>query len=365
MMARKKDIFFIVAIVLITSLIVWFPFAINNQTFQLFANYDGPNYLVISKCWYSPSCIARNFSLSLPLEYYPAHFPGYPATISLFDFILPGWWAMIFSTLIGTVFYAVSLYLLFDLLKIKQKVYLTVLALFLPARFLILRNIGAPEPWFLFSIVSSIYFYKKEKYFYSALFLAFAQIIKTPAILLLAAYGLDYLIKYRKNLKKNISKYLVFVLVPLSIIGVFTLYYFQTGNFLAYFQSGDNFHLVFPPFQVFDSTRSWLGDIWMEDIIFIYLLGGSALIKLYEKYKTDIMFLFPLIFFLAIIFVAHRDISRYSAPIYPFAIIAFNNFLRKKEFKILFLILLPAIYLYSINFISQNTAPVADWTPYN
>lgn len=364
-MIKKKNILFLIVIVLITSFIVWLPFIINNQTFQLFANYDGPNYLVISKCWYNPLCIARNFSLSLPLEYYPAHFPGYPTTIYLFDLTLPGWWAMIFSTLTGTVLYAVSLYMLFDLLKIKQKVYLVVLALFLPARFLILRSIGAPEPWFLFSIVSSIYFYKKKKYLHSALFLVFAQIIKTPAVLLLAAYGLDYLIRYKQNLKKNISKYLVFTIVPLSVIGVFTLYYFQTGNFLAYFQSGDNFHLVFPPFQVFDSTRSWLGDIWMEDIVYIYLLGGVVLIKLYEKYKTDIVFLFPLVFFLATMFVAHRDISRYSAPIYPFAIIAFNDFLRKKEFKILFLILLPAIYLYSINFISQNTAPVADWTPYN
>lgn len=365
-MTKTKNILFLVAIVLITSIIVWLPFIINNQTFQLFANYDGPNYLVISKCWYNPQCISRNFSLSLPLEYYPAHFPGYPATISLFDIVMPGWWAMLSSTLLGTILYVVSLYLLLDLLKIKQKIYLVVLALFLPARFLILRTVGAPEPWFLFSIVSSIFFYKKEKYLYSALFLAFAQTIKTPAVLLLVAYGIDYIINNRQlNLKNIISKYLVYALVPLAVIGVFSLYYFQIGNFFAYFQSGDNFHLVFPPFQVFDSTRSWIGDIWMEDIIYIYLLGGVVLIKLYEKYKTDILFLFPLIFLIATIFVAHRDISRYSAPIYPFAIIAFNDFLKKKEFKILFLILLPAIYLYSINFISQNTAPVADWTPYN
>ena len=110
---------------------------------------------------------------------------------------------MIFSTLTGAVLYAISLYMLFDLLKIKQKIYLIVLALFLPARFLILRSIGAPEPWFLFSIVSSIYFYKKEKYLHSALFLAFAQIIKTPAVLLLAAYGLDYLIRYKQKPEKK------------------------------------------------------------------------------------------------------------------------------------------------------------------
>ena len=45
-------------------------------------------------------------------------------------------------------------------------------------------------------------------------------------------------------------------------------------------------------------------------------------------------------------------------------LIAFAPFLEKKEFKIAFLIVLPAIYFYTLNFILHNTAPIADWSPY-
>jgi hypothetical protein len=70
------------------------------------------------------------------------------------------------------------------------------------------------------------------------------------------------------------------------------------------------------------------------------------------------------VFFSATLFIAHRDLARYSLPLVPFALIAFDKLIQKKEFKIALLIILPAIYFYAINFIGGNTAPVADWTPY-
>jgi hypothetical protein len=48
----------------------------------------------------------------------------------------------------------------------------------------------------------------------------------------------------------------------------------------------------------------------------------------------------------------------------PFALIAFNHFLEKKEFKIVFYFILIPIFLYTLNFILNNTAPIAVWTPY-
>jgi hypothetical protein len=62
--------------------------------------------------------------------------------------------------------------------------------------------------------------------------------------------------------------------------------------------------------------------------------------------------------------VAHRDISRYLAPVYPFLFIAYGKMLSSKPAKTIFIILLPAIFLYALNFIIGNTAPIADWTPY-
>ncbi len=69
-------------------------------------------------------------------------------------------------------------------------------------------------------------------------------------------------------------------------------------------------------------------------------------------------------FTLAAIFVAHRDISRYLAPIYPFMLIAYKRFLIKPVFKYAFYLILPAILLYTINFLIGNVAPITNWAPY-
>jgi len=360
----------LLAIVFISTLVVWAPFYFNGKMERVFANYDGPNYIVIAKCWYNKTCTGSTFSLPLPLEYYPAHLPGYPALITLFDQVLPGWWAMLLVNLLATGAAALAFYLLLKQLKLKAPFWLAAIFLFLPARMLILRTVGAPETLFISAIILSILFFREKRYLPSGIFLALAQVIKTPAILLFLAYLATIFLKRAfKNKKviiapKKLLSYWPLLLGPLTLLPVFYFYQIQTGDFMAYFHSGDNFHLVFPPFQTFISSRSWLGDFWLEEIIYVYLIGGLAVAYLIKKYKTDIIAVFPTVFYLATLMVAHRDISRYSSPMYPFWIIAFSGLLVKKEFRIIFLILLPAVYLYAINFINYNLAPIADWAPY-
>jgi hypothetical protein len=98
-------------------------------------------------------------------------------------------------------------------------------------------------------------------------------------------------------------------------------------------------------------------------MVWQYLLGALTLVLLLKQRLYDLAS-FAGVFFAATLFVAHRDLARYSLPLTPFSLIAFDKFIQKKEFKIALLITLPAIYLYAINFIAGNTAPVADWTPY-
>jgi hypothetical protein len=161
-----------------------------------------------------------------------------------------------------------------------------------------------------------------------------------------------------------LSKYYVFLLIPLSVILIFLYYQAQTGNFLAYFQSGDNHHLYSLPYMVFVSNLSWIGSIWLEEIIYIYLLVFFGIYRLYKKHNFDIVTIFPLVFTLATIFVGHRDISRYLSPVYPFVLLSYSKVLTNKTAKVFFLLLLPAIFLYAINFVIGNTTPVADWSPY-
>lgn len=367
----------LIFLTVLSSLFFWLVFyfnipgkiGFNNVTLEtVFANYDGPNYMIIAKCGYNKNCIGPNFSLPQPLEYYPAHLPGYPVLISVLNTFTTGPKAMLLSTLIGSIFLTLILFAFLKLfIKEKSAFWLSILFIFFPARFFILRLVGAPETWFLATTIASLYLFKKNKYFWAAVFAAFAQAFKSPGILLFAAYGIMavYELIKTKNIKAIAKKYFSFILVPLTVLTIFYLYKIQTGNFWAYFQSGDNFHLNKLPYLVFISTKSWwINTIWLEDIIYIFLIGLYGIYRLFKKYKFDIIAVYPALFIFATLFVAHRDISRYIAPIYPFLLLAFNKTLTKKPFKIIFLILLPAIILYAINFVIGNTAPIADWAPY-
>ena len=362
---KLNHLLLLALLALLSNLLVWLPFGLGlgERMLTIFKNYDGPNYIIIAKCWYQKNCISQTFSLPLSAEYYPAHLPGYPLTIKIFDFLSSGPWAMLMATTAFTVLATIMFYLFIVKFKYSQNpFFLTILFLILPARWLVVHAVGSPEPLFIFAILASLYFFKSEKIFLACLFGILAQITKTPGILLFATYGLILANRFLKK-KKIAWQAWPLLLIPFSVFFVFLFYQIQTGDFLAYFHSGDNFHLVFPPYQSFISSRSWLGSIWTEDMVWQYLIGGLAVIYLIKQKYYDLA-TFAGIFFAATLFVAHRDLARYSLPIAPFALIAFDKFLQKKEFKIALLIILPAIYLYAINFILGNTAPVADWAPY-
>jgi Gpi18-like mannosyltransferase len=358
---------------LISTFLVWIPFilGLGQKMLTVFANYDGPNYLIVAKTMYHPSTIAHAFSQPLPLEYFPAHLPGYPLTVKLVDLLLPGPWSLLFVTVLTTLLAAITFYLLVARFKLSsQPIWLTTLFLFLPARWLVVRTVGSAEPLFIFATLASFYFFKNAlnkktnclDFFVAGLFGALAQITRSPGILLFIAYFF-YLVHLGFKTKKIYYQSWPLLLIPLSLIVVFAFYAHQTGDFFAYFHSGDNLHLSFPPFQIFNSEKSWLGSFWLEDIIYIYLIGSLTLVFLYKQKLYD-FFSFAVTFFLATLFVAHRDLSRYSLPLAPFSLIAFAPFLERKEFKIVFAFIVIPIYLYTFNFILGNTAPVSDWQPY-
>ncbi|MDD4027191.1 MAG: hypothetical protein PHO75_03300 [Candidatus Shapirobacteria bacterium] len=368
--------FTLTALTILFSVIFWFLFYFNipgkigfNEVSleTVFFNYDGPNYMIVAKCGYHKDCIGPNFSLPQPLEYYPAHLPGYPILINFVSNFTSTPKAMLLVTLFGSVFLSL---ILFEFLKlfIKEKTafWLSILFIFFPGRLFVLRQIGAPETWFLATIIASIFYFKKDKYLIAAIFAAIAQSLKSPGILLFASYGIVAIYELIKN-KDFIGvfkKYFWFILTPITIFTIFNLYRLQTGDFWAYFNSGDNFHLNKLPYLVFISTKSWIGTIWLEEIIYIYLFAIYGVFLLFKKYKFDIVPVFTALFTLATLLVSHRDISRYISPVYPFLLLAFAKTLNKKSFKIIILILIPAILLYAINYVTGNVAPIANWAPF-
>ncbi len=379
-----RDCLLIAFVSLLSTFFIWLPFFLRLSSFwkmplpgegmaTIMKNFDGLYYVVIAKSFYHPEIINNLFSFPLPAIYYTAHFPLYPLLIKLFSPIFGYLWSMLSITLISSTLAAVVFYLFVKEFKYSKSVlWLTFVFLLFPARWLVVRSVGSPEPLFILLILTSFFFFKKKNYWLAGIFGALTQLTKPPGILLFLGYTAFLLVENWPELRKRAMTTLVnlfkkaypLLLIPLALLCLFTYYRFAYGDFWAYFHSGINVHPIFwPPFQVFNISARWVGTFWLEEIIYVFLLGILGVVYLFKQKRLDLG-IFTAVFFLSTLFVAHRDISRYSLPLVPFLLIAFEPFLIKKEFKIAFAVILLPIFLYAINFLAGNTLPLADWAPF-
>jgi Gpi18-like mannosyltransferase len=382
---KIQNLIIISLFAIIPTLLIWIPFFFRLPSFwsipltqsgmaTIVANYDGPLYLIVAKTLYNQGMISANFQFPLPLEYYPAHFPLFPLLIRLLGFFVNYPYAMLIITIASSalaIFFFHKLILKY--VDKNQAMFLTFLFSIFPARFLIVRSVGSADPLFVAAIIASIYYFKNKNFWAAGLWGAAAQLTKSPGILLFISYFLylsSTIIKSRVDFVKDnwlgklkIKRSYPLLLIPLALFLVFTFYGVTTGDFWAYFNSGDNIHLLFPPFQIFNYSAPWVGTFWLEEIIFLYLIGTLGVLRLIEKKEFELA-TFTGLFFLTILFVSHRDLMRYALPIMPFLFVAFSDVLVKKEIKIALGIIIIPIYLFSLAFISQNVMPISNWAPF-
>jgi len=332
------------------------------------ANYDGPLYIAVTRTFYQKSAIKALYSFQLPNEYFAAHFPLYPAIIRILSVVFAYPHAMLVASLLSSVLALYFFHRLFSkLVNPKTALLATMAFAIFPARWLTVRSVGSPEPLFIAAILASLFFFTEKKYFWAGVWGALAQLTKSPGILLFATYGVFFLAD-RQRLG-NLKKYLPFLLIPASLLGLFVIYKINLADFWVYFHSGDNIHLFFPPFTIFNASASWVGSFWLEDVIFIYVFYAMALVRLvdFAKNKDVNLKILPIFFgvFLAtIFFVAHRDVSRYALPLAPLALIAFGDFFAHRHFKYVLALLAVPCFLFAISFIANNVMPIANWAPF-
>jgi len=327
----------------------------------LYKNFDGPLYVIVAKTFYKflpGDLIAQNLPLSS--NYFAAHLPLYPLLIRLFAFV-----GYLKSMLLVNVLATVGLTLFFffilkDLALTKKPFLLTLVFLFLP-RFLVVRSVGAPESLFMLLVLLSLYSFEKNKFWLAGLLGGLAVMTKIPGILLFPAFGLVIIEKIIKE-KKVLWQWLGIVLIPIGLLVVFGIYYLQYGDFLAYFHTGYNVPMPYP-FSVFNHQEKWVSTAWLEEIVLYFFLYLYAVLSL-KNIKQRSFFYFALVFFIATTFVQHRDISRYSLPLWPLACIALEKLFTSKKFLIAGIILLPAIYFYAWNFLTFNIMPITEWKIY-
>jgi len=365
-----KDAILIIAVTLVSSFVLYMPFLLKQDNWiglhieeksmnTIYKHYDGPLYIVPAKSWYNPKVIeALHTELSLGWEYYAAHLPLYPVFIALFAGVMNHLQAMLVTNLLFTVFLALFFYYFVRKFKLSQKpLLLTIVFLFLP-RFFVVRSVGAPESLFILLILLSLFFFEKKNFLLAGLFGGLSVATKTPGLLLFIAYGFVVGEEFLKTRRIN-WQWMYLLLIPTGLMSVFALYAVQYQNFWAYFNSGDNIHLV-APYSVFNFQKTWVSTAWLEEIIFYYGLYILTVIQLWKSEHRS-LFYFSLVFWTATLFVQHRDISRYALPLWPMALIAYDKFFTSKKFLLMLIILLPGIFMYVWNMLLYNVLPISDW----
>jgi hypothetical protein len=327
----------------------------------VYQNYDGPYYIAIAKSWYNQEIIRNTFSFPLPLQYYPAHFPLYPLLINLINLInLNHLQAMVLVNLAATVAGSIVIFTIFEKMKWGNPFWITLTWLFWWPRMWAIRSVGSPETLFIMFTVLSLYMFNLKKYWWAGITGSLAVLAKSPGVLLLLVYGSWFMVNYTKTRRWEIKIWPV-GLIGLTLLSLFYFFQVRTGDFWAYFKTGDNIHLGIIPFRIFDSNQPWVGSWWLEDVLWIYLVGG---IGVYKALKKNLVWgLYGLVFYITILFVAHRDIARYSLPLVPVVLLGLSEVFERKEARWALALLIIPMFAYTLNFVTHNVLPIADWAP--
>lgn len=369
----ERPVLTLIALNVAATLLVYVPLYENRDGYlrlafsglsmdNIYRYWDGPLYIVVAKTFYNAGSVEFAAFADLAPGYYAAHFPGYPATIRMFAYLFGYANEMVAATIAATSLSLWVLYLLLKDLGLPHKaLWLGLVFIFLPPRWLIYHSVGAAEPLFILEMLAFILFFRRQQYWLAGLAGAAAALTRSPGIILLGVYLLLIAWQYYRAaprpspisvFRRQLLPMAPFGVVPLLLFGLFQMQY---GDFFAYFHSGDNIHITGAPFA--SIWPSVLGYNWSEATLWIYLLNAVGILLLWRSGRQDLA-LFAGAFYVPLIFVAHHDLVRYMLPIFPLTlIIGFERLTSAREFKMAMVLIVPAIYIYTWSGVQTNLAP--------
>ena len=325
-------------------------------------NYDGPIYVLLAKTLYKKQLIEEiNFN-KLPFIYYANHFPLFPILIRLISFITNSYFrAMILLSWLSTALFTTFFYFFLKKFKItNQPLLLSLISLFIPARWLAVRTVGSTEPLFLLLLIISLYLWFDKKYFLSSIFASLLVIIRPPGIIFFFSFLtiLCYHFLTAKNKEQQFLQTLkqnwVLILMPLSLFVLFWFYQSIFKNFWAFFQAArtttaNSFKLM--PFSATIGYNTPMAEGFLY-LYAIYIIG----IYLLWRQKQKQLAIFSLVYLIPFFLIGFTDdLFRFFLPISPFClIIGYQKIIKHKTFKYFFLFFLIGIYIYTLSLLPNR-----------
>ncbi len=374
MTSRHKTVqtfLLIVCVSIVPVIAIYLPFMLHLRSFwgiplgesgmqQIYANWDGPNYVLNAVTWYDPQEIAKRAFLARPNEYYAAHFPLHPLLIRAIAPVFGYFPAAIIIQILSGVLVNVVFYL-FVRSRTKHPLWLTFVFTVFPPRYMVLRAVISPELLVCAAFVGAIYLWQRDKFFASGVAAFVAVLLKFQSLILVPVYVA--VIAERVWHRKSITiGHIVAVVLPLLAYTLIASFYAVTfGDPHAYFRAQSIVHMNMDiPFGLFNYAKRWVQTGWLEDPA-LYFIGLLTLVFALRRGFPRIYFWFVLFYTAMLSLIPQIDIMRLAMPVAPVAFLAASHLLSARPFRYGLLASLPLIYLYTINFIMTNQAPIADW----
>ncbi len=334
----------------------------------VFRYLDGPEYVVIANNFYDPKeplLVIPDFGQHSEF-YWGAHFPGFSVALMLVRLIVGWLWSPLLVNFLASTGFAWVFYrLVRDFGYARYPLWLSLVALVLPVRWLIYHNVGGSEPLFMLFQILAVYWFKKERYWLAGL-AGFGAIFTRPPGLFLWA-GLILFLLFEAALKTwntngltlpklitafNWRAFAALLLIPLGLMVVFGSYAWRYGDFLAYFKITENVtHVGLIPFPTLMT-----GNFESPALIYTYILEGAGLIALWRQRRFDLFWVAFAAFFYTI-FLLHSDVLRYSIPFFALAVlIPFAEYASGKVARWLAAPVLIALLFYSWGVFNRNLA---------
>ena len=327
---------------LISTAICWIGVKIGGDFSDLYRYWDGPNYIYAAMTLYKiPDNNPWTLTYKYPPSYFACHLPGYPFLIKICSllvfnhYILGFYLSIIFSQLL----FVYAFRRLLTIYKcVENPTISTILACFIPIRFVIYHSVGASEPLYMSTVCFSFIFFKTNKYFTMLLFIWLGCITRIEGMAIGFTIGCCYLLK--KDIIRALGMFATF-LAPIMII-IFHVYRFDDPLAYIHFNQGVNQLIQWPPF--YEATKQQVNDYYNYSNIGSLLIGFLGAFLSFEKCIPVTIFAIVHLTYVSLLF--HIDVFRYQLPAYVLVLfIGFDKYWSGNGI-VLFLMVLFPIYCF-------------------
>jgi hypothetical protein len=242
----------------------------------------------------------------------------------------------------------------------EKPLWLAILFLFVPHRWLIYRSVGASEPMFLAFTMLSLWLFVRRRYALSYVAAAVACDTRIQGVFLVPAYGLALLLDREMGRGRRALLCLGLVAIP-SLLGLnMAVYHRVWGDFWAYL-SINSAMVEFMPFgQLIDyvqDVHAWEGYFGSQHYLLLYGITLLGLVRLWRVDRGRVLFAYSLFGFAFLTLILHEDLGRYLIAVAPFTwLLGFQDVWSDRRILWALPILLALVYAYTWNAIPHNVA---------